>query len=128
MHQLSTILSIGAGGALGAILRYGAAQIFPNNAASGFPAVTVFINVLGSFVMGVLAVILLSKLPSNTILQGFLMIGLLGGFTTFSTFSLDVMILIERGAIGVATIYVLASVSLSIVALFCGMILGRIIT
>ena len=123
--MISTIVAIGTGGALGAIMRHGvnvgAAQIFGH----GFPVGTLVVNVLGSFLMGVLIVLFAHSLQSSQEVKLFVTTGFLGAFTTFSTFSLDFVTLFERGDIALAGGYVAASVVLSILALFAGMLLIR---
>lgn len=119
------ILAIACGGGLGAVLRH-----FLNNAVTawlgaGFPWGIFAINVLGSFAMGVLVALFAHvwELPQE--MKAFLTVGILGGFTTFSTFSLDVVTLIERGATGAAALYAGGSVVLAVAALYAGMILVR---
>ncbi|MGR3364619.1 MAG: fluoride efflux transporter CrcB [Maritimibacter harenae] len=121
--MFGTILSVAAGGALGASGRYlvnvGATRAFGH----GFPAGTVIVNVLGSLLMGVLFVVLARK--GGNAYAPFLMTGVLGGFTTFSAFSLDTLVLFERGQAGTAGLYVVASVALSLIALVVGAMLTR---
>lgn len=117
---------IGIGGALGAMLRHGvnigAGRIFGLN----FPYGTIIVNVIGSFLMGVLIAYLARRLgASNHELRLFLATGFLGGFTTFSAFSLDAVALYERGDITQAGVYVVMSVLVSIGALFAGLLLMR---
>ncbi len=92
----------------------------------GFPWGTLTVNIVGSFAMGVLVVVL-AHLGGNR-LAPFLMTGVLGGFTTFSAFSLDAVTLYERGQLGIAALYVGASVVVSIAALFAGLLLARSVT
>jgi len=98
----------------------GVARVF---GVTGFPLGVLAVNVVGSFLMGVLAVILARK--GLTHMNAFLMTGVLGGFTTFSAFSLEAVTLYERGAPGQAAAYVILSVTLSIAALFAGFWLAR---
>ena len=88
----------------------------------GFPVGTLCVNVLGSFAMGVLAVLLLDRASP---LAPFLLTGVLGGFTTFSAFSLDTLMLWERGQPGLALVYVILSVAASLLAVFACLALGR---
>lgn len=104
------ILLIGLGGAIGAMLRYLGAGMVGRWLGPGFPWGTAFVNVLGSFIMGVVAVMLIERSGASPRLAGFLMTGVLGGFTTFSAFSLDAMRLIEAGRMGAAAGYVFGSV------------------
>ena len=118
--MISTTLQVALGGALGAALRFllGTALARP-----GFPVAILGVNVLGSFLMGLLAVWLQQR--GLTGWQPFLMTGLLGGFTTFSAFSLETMTLIERGAAAQALAYVALSVAGAVGALALGFWLAR---
>ncbi len=121
-----TVLSVALGGAIGASLRYGVGAWALRVFGPGFPVGTMVVNVLGSLIMGVAAVALLHRFPGTWgVYAPFLMTGLLGGFTTFSAFSLDALNLIEGGRTGAAMVYAGGSVVLSIFALFCGLTLGR---
>jgi len=120
-----TLLYIASGGAIGAVLRYmftiGSGHIFGVN----FPYGTFIVNIIGSFLMGIVVGYLAKTLPHSMDLRAFLVIGLLGGFTTFSSFSLDVVVLFERGELLNATIYVAFSVIIAILALFAGLYVMR---
>jgi fluoride exporter len=113
------------GGGLGAALRHGVNIAAARFAGTGFPYGTLFINVAGSLAMGLIAeyFALKSGLPQHWRL--FLTTGILGGFTTFSAFSLEAALLYERGQIAGAAIYVVASVVLAIGALFAGLAIVR---
>jgi CrcB protein len=121
--MFTTLLQVALGGAIGATARYltnvGAARLL----GAGFPWGTVIVNVLGSFAMGVLVVTLAQRDAMR--LVPFLMTGLLGGFTTFSAFSLDAVKLFQSGQPALAALYVLVSVGLSIAGLVTGMALAR---
>lgn len=121
--MIGTLLQVALGGAMGASLRYIVNVAVMRGVGPGFPWATVFVNVTGSFAMGALVVILAKK--GGTHLAPFLMTGILGGFTTFSAFSLDAVTLWERGASMAATAYVLGSVVVSIGALVAGMAVMR---
>lgn len=121
--MMTTLLSVAAGGAIGALARYLTNTTVMRIVGPGFPWGTVVANVAGSFLMGVLVVVLAHK--GGMRFAPFLMTGVLGGFTTFSAFSLDTMTLIERGASAQAGAYVLGSVVLSVTALAVGMVLAR---
>ncbi|MGB8812244.1 MAG: fluoride efflux transporter CrcB [Paracoccaceae bacterium] len=118
-----TLSQVALGGAIGAVLRHltslGALRVF----GAGFPCGTLAVNVVGSFVMGALFVALAQKDALR--LAPFLMTGILGGFTTFSAFSLDAFRLWEDGQAGLASGYVLGSVALSIAALVAGVLTMR---
>jgi CrcB protein len=113
------------GGGLGAALRHGINLTFARLFGTGFPYATLFENVTGSFVMGLLAAYFAFKGDASQTWRLFLTTGILGGYTTFSAFSLDAALLYERGELGMAALYVLASVALSIGGLFAGLALVR---
>ncbi|HEY0290936.1 MAG TPA: fluoride efflux transporter CrcB [Hansschlegelia sp.] len=118
------VLLVALGGALGSVARYLVNVCATRMFGLGFPWGTLTVNVVGGFVMGLLAALLALKGGSQE-LRVFLLTGVLGGFTTFSAFSLDTVTLWERGEIGLAGAYVAASFSLSICALVAGLALGR---
>tara|TARA_R100000789_G_scaffold9365_2_gene13205 strand:+ start:1868 stop:2335 length:468 start_codon:yes stop_codon:yes gene_type:complete len=124
--RMAPILQVALGGALGASARYLTGIATARLLGKGFPWGTLTVNILGSFLMGVLVVALLHFSANR--FAPLLMTGLLGGFTTFSAFSLDAVTLYERGQVGVAAGYVAASVVLSIAALFAGLALARSVT
>jgi fluoride exporter len=122
---MNHLLLVAAGGAIGAGLRHlaniGALRLFGPN----FPWGTMGVNVLGSLVMGIFIEALMRRAGTPNELRLFVATGVLGGFTTFSAFSLDFAVLFERGDTGSALFYALASVILSILALFLGLWLVR---
>ena len=120
--MMMTFLSVALGGAIGASARFAVNLLAVRLFGTGFPAGTLGVNVLGSFAMGVLAVLLLDRASP---LAPFLLTGVLGGFTTFSAFSLDTLMLWERGEPGLALVYVILSVAASLLAVFAGLALGR---
>ena len=113
------------GGGIGAALRHGINLAVARMLGTAFPYGTLLINISGSFIMGLIAAYFAFKGDASQHWRLFLTTGILGGFTTFSAFSLDVALLYERGETGLAALYVLASVAVSIVALFAGMALVR---
>nr|WP_245710864.1 fluoride efflux transporter CrcB [Citreimonas salinaria] len=115
-------MQVALGGALGASARYLTGIAALRLLGAGFPWGTLIVNVAGSFAMGALVVVLMQ---SDSRLGPFLITGVLGGFTTFSAFSLDAVALFERGQAGLAAGYVAASVVLSLGALFAGLVLFR---
>ena len=123
--MLMSLLHVALGGAIGASLRYGAGVLALRLVGAGFPVATLAVNIVGSFAMGLFVVYSLQRGAEH--LNLFVMTGLLGGFTTFSAFSLDVVTLFERGQVGSAALYVLLSVGLSIAALVLGVVLARVI-
>jgi CrcB protein len=118
-------LVIFLGGGLGAALRHGinlaAAHLF----GTAFPYGTLAVNVIGSLAMGLIAAWFAFKGDASQHWRLFFTTGVLGGFTTFSAFSLDVALLYERGQTGLAALYVIASVAVSIAGLFTGLALVR---
>lgn len=118
------MIAVAGGGALGSVLRYISVSLLGRWLGTGFPWGTVFVNLLGSFIMGVLAELAAQKFNIPEPLRGFVFVGVLGGFTTFSTFSLDVVSLINRDLM-LALAYVLISVVLGIAALFAGLAVVR---
>lgn len=118
-----TLLQVALGGAIGASARYLTGAAAMRLMGPGFPWGTLAVNIIGSFLMGVLVVVLAHK--DATRLAPFLMTGVLGGFTTFSAFSLDTMAIIERGQHSLALFYVGASVLLSLGAIVLAMFLAR---
>ncbi len=121
--MLTSLLQVAIGGAIGASARYltnvGATRLIGH----GFPWGTLIVNVLGSVLMGVLVVALAKR--GGTALAPFYMTGILGGFTTFSAFSLDALTLYERGQIWLAGAYVLGSVGLSLAGIAAGILAAR---
>ena len=120
--MIPTILQVAFGGAIGAAARYSVGLALVRFGA-GFPIGVLAVNVAGSFLMGLVVVYLGQKILSQ--FNPFLMTGILGGFTTFSAFSLEAYTLFERGAVGHAAIYVSLSVILSIAALIAGIFIMR---
>ncbi len=116
---------VALGGAIGSALRYGVNIAAPRLLGTGFPWATLTVNIVGSFLMGLLSAALAEKFSDQPDLRLFLTTGILGGFTTFSAFSLDVFGLMQRGENSTAVIYALASVVLSILAVFSGFIVSR---
>lgn len=110
-----------AGGALGAGARYLLYVEFTKVWSSGFPWATLAVNVVGSLLIGALAVLFLERWPASVDLRVFLVTGILGGFTTFSAFSLDFMALMERAEVGTALVYAASSVVVSIAACWVGL-------
>ena len=122
MRQL---LAIAAGGGVGALLRYWVSTGAHAVLGRGFPYGTLTVNVLGSLLMGFLYVWLLDRVITGPVVRAFLLIGLLGGFTTFSTFSIESLNLIEAGHILKALVNVLLSVTVCITAAGLGVLIAR---
>lgn len=120
---MGMIIYIGLGGAIGAVCRYAFASQFD----SQFPWGILATNILGCLAMGVLAGLAATAWQMSPEAKAFLMTGVLGGFTTFSAFALDIAVLTERGDMIAAMLYAMASVGGSIAALFVGLFLVRAI-
>jgi CrcB protein len=116
------------GGGIGAALRHGNNLLFARLFGSNFPYATMCENILGSLVMGLLAAYFAFKSGGTQHTRLFLTTGILGGYTTFSTFSLDFATLYERGAFAEAALYVAGSVALGLVGLFAGLAIVRSLT
>ncbi len=122
------IFAIAAGGALGALARhYVAGSIAKALGFGGFPYGTFAVNIIGSLLMGILITAFAMKFEASQELRGFLTVGLLGGFTTFSTFSLEGALLIQRGDWQGAGLYMVGSLVLGLLFLFAGMWVGKIL-
>jgi fluoride exporter len=121
-----SFLLVGAGGALGAISRHGLSVLVGRLWPMSFPLATLLVNLLGSLAMGVFIGLLARLLPVwQHEARLFVAVGVLGGFTTFSSFSLDAIVLIERGELLQAGAYVLLSVVLCLVGLYLGLLVSR---
>ena len=120
---MTRFLIVAAGGALGAMARYGLGRMLP---ATGWPWPTLTANVAGGLLMGLLAGWLAFRAGAHgETVRLFAAVGLLGGFTTFSAFSLETALMIERRDFATAGLYVAASVVLSVAALFAGLTIAR---
>ena len=122
-RMIATLLQVALGGAIGASARYLTNVAVMRGIGPGFPYGTLIVNIAGSFLMGLLVVFLAHK--GGTRFAPFLMTGILGGFTTFSAFSLDAFTIWERGQVALAGAYVAGSVVLSIIALILGVLSMR---
>ncbi|WP_291736103.1 fluoride efflux transporter CrcB, partial [Leisingera sp. F5] len=122
--MISSVSMVALGGAIGAVCRYlaglGIIRVLGHH---DFPVAVITVNVIGSFLMGMFVVA--AAMRGLTHLSPLVMTGLLGGFTTFSAFSLETANLIERGAFGQAALYVVLSVGLSVGGLFLGLMAAR---
>lgn len=122
---MNVLLAVFLGGGTGAMMRHyavlGAAKMF----GEAFPYGTLFVNVLGSFMIGALLEAAALKWQVSLEMRAFMVTGFLGGFTTFSAFSLDFFRLVETGRVGSAALYAAASLALSLLAVFAGVFLLR---
>lgn len=122
---MNALVLVFVGGGLGAVSRHLTGMAVMRASGPGFPWGTMVVNIIGSFVMGCLIAWLARRSSGDADLRLLLATGFLGGFTTFSAFSLDAVTLYERGALTAAAAYVIASVTVSILALFGGLWLAR---
>jgi CrcB protein len=124
-EQGKILLAIAGGGALGALARYGTVLLMAAWLGINFPYGTLAVNVIGSFIIGLLYVMFSEhgwlSLPMRALLQ----IGFLGAYTTFSSFSLETLVLLERGAMGGALLNILANLLLCLLATGLGMLVAR---
>lgn len=119
------VLAIAMGGALGSVLRFWVSNWVTGMLGRGFPYGTLLVNVSGSLLMGFLYIVLIEKFNASTEWRALLLIGLLGGFTTFSSFSMETFNLIEAGEILKALGNVILSVSVCLAATWLGVAVGR---
>jgi CrcB protein len=124
--NIQFIIAVAIGGAIGSVARYLVAVGSSKILGSNFPWGILVINVTGSFLIGVFAGLFATKWDLPQAVRIFLTVGICGGYTTFSTFSLDSYYLIERGQLGAALTYMIGSVVLSISALVSGLHLARL--
>ena len=122
---MSQVIAIAVGGAFGSVLRYGLSTWVHTLVGRGFPYGTLAVNVLGCLVMGFLFVLLVERMGESALWRAGLLIGVLGGFTTFSTFSIETFNLVEQGAMAKAAANMAASLVLCVGATWLGVILAR---
>jgi CrcB protein len=124
-NEIMNYLLVFIGGGLGSTLRYWVNVLCGRLFGTDFPYGIMLINITGSTVMGLIAGYLAFKGEASQPWRIFIMTGILGGYTTFSAFSLDAALLYERGEVGLAALYVIGSVALAIVGLFAGLAVVR---
>ena len=112
------------GGVLGALARWAVAGVLPGS-PGGWPWATLLVNLTGCLLIGVLLAVLLARFPSSPWLRPFLAVGVLGGYTTWSTFAVEVVVLVEDGRAALAAGYVVASVVGGVLAVVAGLVAGR---
>ena len=118
-------IAIALGGGIGAVMRYGITLLVQSWTGPGFPYGTLVVNVIGSLLIGFVVVFLNHRYHGNEVLRLFLVIGILGGFTTFSTFSLDTIYLMQSGYLVKAMWNILVSFSACVFAVYLGMEIAR---
>ncbi len=119
------ILAIAFGGAIGSVLRVWASTSIYNRFPSNFPWGTISVNAVGSLLIGLLFVIIQQRFHDNEVLRALVIVGMLGGFTTFSTFSLETLLLVQSGFWAKALLNILGSVLVCVFSAFVGMEIGR---
>jgi CrcB protein len=122
---MTQVLAIAAGGAIGALLRYWVSTAVQNRTISIFPYGTLTVNVVGSLLIGFLYIWLIERLAVGPAVRAFMLIGVLGAFTTFSTFSMETLNLMESGHLGKALVNVLVSVIVCTGAAGLGVLAAR---
>lgn len=116
---------VAAGGALGSVARYALNMGVTRTLGDGFPWGILTANVLGCFLMGIFGAYFMQRMPEAETARLFLTTGFLGGFTTFSAFSFDILKLVNHGQNNLALLYILASVGFSLLAVFAGFVLVK---
>lgn len=123
---MQNFVLVGLGGAIGAMARYAAGLGIARVWSQPFPLATLLINILGSVLMGMFVGGMAKLMPSwSETARLFVAVGVLGGFTTFSSFSLDTIVLFERGEVVLAGVYVLLSVVVCLIGLYLGLLVTR---
>ena len=122
---MGQLVAIMLGGACGAVSRYGVSQLAVQLLGKGFPYGTLIVNVLGCLLMGFLSVYFLTKTSLDPMVRMAVLVGFLGSFTTFSTFSMDTLMLLESGAMAKGFLNIALSVCLSLLAVWLGMLIAR---
>ena len=118
-------IAIAGGGAIGALMRFYASNGIYAWLGRGFPYGTLFVNITGSIAMGFLYILFIERLQVSPEVRAALLIGVLGAFTTFSTFSIETLNLMENGEITKAILNMLLSVSLCVIGAWLGVVAGR---
>ncbi len=122
---MKALIFIAIGGAAGAVLRYGASLSVYSLLGKGFPYGTLFVNVSGSLLMGLLSVIMLERFNIGPEWRAAVLVGVLGSFTTFSTFSIETLNLLEQGDVMRAMTNIVLSVLVCLAAVWFGVLIGR---
>ena len=123
---MTTFIAIGLGGAVGSVFRFWTANLIYDLLGRSFPLGTLFVNISGCFLMGVLAELMVNRYPVASEIRAAVLVGFLGGYTTFSTFALETFSLIEDGGYAKAVINGLVSLIFSILAVWVGVLIVRL--
>lgn len=122
--QGRALAAVAAGGALGALARYGAGLALPHESGT-FPMATFTVNVVGCLLMGALVVVITEWAPAHPLVRPFAVTGLLGGFTTFSTYTVDAQQLLASGRTVTAVLYLAGTLVVAVTATWAGIALAR---
>ena len=122
---MKALIFIAIGGAAGAVLRYSASLSIYSLLGRGFPYGTLFVNVSGSLLMGLLSVIMMERLDMAPEWRAAVLVGVLGSFTTFSTFSIETLNLLEQGDLMRAMANIVLSILVCLLAVWFGVMIGR---
>ena len=120
------LIAIALGGAAGSVLRFWLSTVIQTRFAANFPLGTLSVNAIGALLIGLLLVIIQQRFQGNEILRGLIIIGFLGGFTTFSTFSLETLQLLHSGFWHKALLNIVSSILVCLLAAWVGMAVGRL--
>jgi CrcB protein len=123
-RRLDILLAIALGGAIGGVARYSVSLALPTR-PSHFPWDTFLINVSGSFVLGLLVILLAERFPPSRYARPFIGTGIIGAYTTFSTFGIETDLLIRDGHVGIAAAYALGTLAGGLTAAWIGVVVGR---
>lgn len=119
------LIAIALGGAVGSVARFLAANMVATQIGTRFPYGTLMVNLVGSFLIGLMYILIVEKFEMSAEIRGLVMVGFLGAFTTFSTFSLEILDLLKSGALIGAALYLLVSVIVGVANVWLGMQLGK---
>ena len=124
LPRIDMLLAIAAGAAIGAPARFALTQIIGVHPA-GFPLATLTVNITGSFVLGLFLILTIERFPPTRYARPFFATGLLGAYTTFSTFAVEIDLLLKDGHVLMAVAYAIGSLTLGLTAAWAGMAIGR---